>query len=139
VLFAANGSYLPNPQSAVHTFCHALPGAWHQMGVILSATDSLNWLSEITGRKAGALVDELGPELRAPGRVGFLPYLSGERTPHNDAAIRITVRANAGGMGVIGNDGRSERIRPRLCFGEIGGFGRTRQRQARRNSRHVRR
>ncbi len=88
VLFAANGSYLPNPQSAVHTFCHALPGAWHQMGVILSATDSLNWLSEITGRKAGALTDELGPELRAPGSVGFLPYLSGERTPHNDAAIR---------------------------------------------------
>ena len=44
VIFAANASYLPNPQSAVHTFCHALPDAWHQMGVILSATDSLNWL-----------------------------------------------------------------------------------------------
>ena len=45
VLFAANASYLPNPESAVHTFCHALPNTWHQMGVILSATDSLNWLS----------------------------------------------------------------------------------------------
>ncbi len=52
VLFAANGAYLPNPQSAVHTFCHALPDAWHQMGVILSATNSLNWLSEVTGKNA---------------------------------------------------------------------------------------
>ena len=50
VLFAANASYLPNPQSAVHTFCHALPDTWHQMGVILSATDSLNWLSGMTGQ-----------------------------------------------------------------------------------------
>jgi sugar (pentulose or hexulose) kinase len=51
VLFAANDAYLPNPESAVHTFCHALPGTWHQMGVILSATDSLNWLCEVTGKE----------------------------------------------------------------------------------------
>ena len=88
VLFAANGSYLPNPESAVHTFCHALPGAWHQMGVILSATDSLNWLSDVTGREAAELTGELGDELKAPTGVSFLPYLSGERTPHNDAVIR---------------------------------------------------
>lgn len=88
VLFAANASYLPNPQSAVHTFCHALPATWHQMGVILSATDSLNWLSDITGKSAGELTGELGDTLKAPGGVTFLPYLSGERTPHNDAAIR---------------------------------------------------
>jgi xylulokinase len=88
VLFAANDSYLPNPQSAVHAFCHALPGTWHQMGVILSATDSLNWLSGITGKDAGALTAALGDELKAPSGVTFLPYLSGERTPHNDAAIR---------------------------------------------------
>lgn len=88
VLFAANGAYLPNAASAVHTFCHALPGTWHQMGVILSATDSLNWLEGITGREAGELTGELGDDLRAPTGVTFLPYLSGERTPHNDAAIR---------------------------------------------------
>ncbi|PBB80630.1 xylulokinase [Mesorhizobium sp. WSM3879] len=88
VLFAANASYLPNPESAVHTFCHALPNTWHQMGVILSATDSLNWLSEITGKGAGDLTGELGDKLKAPTGVAFLPYLSGERTPHNDAAIR---------------------------------------------------
>ncbi len=88
VLFAASDAYLPNPQSAVHTFCHALPGAWHQMGVILSATDSLNWLSGIAGRTATELTSELGDSLRAPTAVSFLPYLSGERTPHNDAAMR---------------------------------------------------
>lgn len=88
VLFAANAAYLPNPESAVHTFCHALPRTWHQMGVILSATDSLNWLSEITGRPAAELTGELGEVLKAPDGVTFLPYLSGERTPYNDAAVR---------------------------------------------------
>jgi len=88
VLFAATDRYLPNPESAVHTFCHALPGTWHQMGVILSATDSLNWLSGITGASAADLSAELGESLRAPSSVTFLPYLSGERTPHNDALIR---------------------------------------------------
>ena len=88
VLFAANNRYLPNPDSAVHAFCHALPGTWHQMGVILSATDSLNWLSGITSTDPSALSAELGDSLVAPGSVLFLPYLSGERTPHNDASIR---------------------------------------------------
>ena len=88
VLFAANGAYLPNPESAVHTFCHALPCAWHQMGVTLSATDSLNWLAGIADRDAAELTAELGDTLRAPTGVSFLPYLSGERTPHNDASIR---------------------------------------------------
>ena len=88
VLFAANAAYLPNAASAVHTFCHALPQTWHQMGVILSAADSLSWLSEITGKSPRDLTDELGESLKAPSGVTFLPYLSGERTPYNDAAIR---------------------------------------------------
>ncbi|HXV31113.1 MAG TPA: xylulokinase [Sinorhizobium sp.] len=88
VLFAANSRYLPNPESAVHAFCHALPNTWHQMGVILSATDALNWHSGVTGKSAAELTGELGDTLKAPGSVTFLPYLSGERTPHNDAAIR---------------------------------------------------
>jgi xylulokinase len=88
VLFAANASYLPNPESAVHAFCHALPGTWHQMGVILSATDALNWHSRVTSAPAADLTEELGEVLKAPSGVTFLPYLSGERTPHNDAAIR---------------------------------------------------
>jgi len=88
VLFAANARYLPNPESAVHAFCHALPDTWHQMGVILSATDALNWHSRVTGASAADLTKELGETLQAPSGVTFLPYLSGERTPHNDAAIR---------------------------------------------------
>lgn len=88
VLFAANNAYRPNPESAVHAFCHALPRTWHQMGVILSATDSLNWLAGITGKKPSELTAPLGETIRAPGSVTFLPYLSGERTPHNDAQIR---------------------------------------------------
>lgn len=88
VLFAANASYLPKPESAVHAFCHALPDTWHQMGVILSAADALNWHANITGASAADLTLELGDTLNAPTGVSFLPYLSGERTPHNDSAIR---------------------------------------------------
>ncbi|MGP3724916.1 xylulokinase [Cereibacter sphaeroides] len=87
VLFAANDGYQPAPDTAVHTFCHALPGAWHQMGVILAATDALNWYARLVGQEASALTKELGG-LQAPGRTLFLPYLGGERTPLNDAAIR---------------------------------------------------
>ena len=99
VLFAANASFLPEPDSAVHAFCHALPGTWHQMGVILAATDSLNWLSRATGRtpaELAALASGTGPDADAdagPAPIGptdtvFLPYLGGERTPHGDAAVR---------------------------------------------------
>lgn len=88
VLFAANNAYLPNPQSAVHAFCHALPATWHQMGVILSATDALNWFSGVTGQTASNLTNALGADLKKPSGTMFLPYLSGERTPHNDAKIR---------------------------------------------------
>lgn len=88
VLFTSSESYQPNADRAVHTFCHAIPATWHQMGVILSATASLEWLSMITGRPADVLTDALGNELRAPSSTAFLPYLSGERTPHDDTSIR---------------------------------------------------
>ncbi|MBV2144981.1 xylulokinase [Falsochrobactrum sp. TDYN1] len=88
VLFAANGSYQPKPESAVHAFCHALPNTWHQMGVILSAASALDWYSHIVGTTPQALDAALGKQLQRPGGVTFLPYLSGERTPHNDAKIR---------------------------------------------------
>ena len=87
VLFAANDAYSPNPASAVHAFCHAIPATWHQMGVILSATDALNWYAKLVGKDPAALTGGLGDTLE-PSGVAFLPYLSGERTPHNDAAIR---------------------------------------------------
>lgn len=87
VLFAASKAYSPDADSSVHTFCHALPKLWHQMGVILSATDSLNWYAGLTGQNPATLTSELG-QLQAPGRAVFLPYLGGERTPHNDARVR---------------------------------------------------
>ncbi len=87
VLFAANDGYRPAPDTAVHTFCHALPATWHQMGVILATTDALNWYAGLTGQTPASLTGELGP-LQAPGKTLFLPYLGGERTPLNDAAIR---------------------------------------------------
>ncbi|MFO1138134.1 MAG: xylulokinase [Paracoccus sp. (in: a-proteobacteria)] len=84
VLFAATESYAPNTGDAVHTFCHAIPATWHQMGVILSASDSMSWLSEITGRAVPDLAALVPDDVGAPSPVGFLPYLSGERTPLND-------------------------------------------------------
>ncbi len=87
VLFAANDGYQPDPGTAVHTFCHALPDTWHQMGVILSATDALNWFAQLVGQDAADLMQGLGP-LQAPGKAVFAPYLGGERTPLNDATIR---------------------------------------------------
>ena len=87
VLFAANDGYQPDPATAVHTFCHALPNTWHQMGVILAATDALNWYARLTGADAAKLTGELGA-LQAPGKTVFLPYLGGERTPLNSATVR---------------------------------------------------
>ena len=87
VLFAANDAYRPDPASAVHSFCHAVPDTWHQMGVILAATDALEWLSRLTGTSAAMLTSNLG-DLQAPSKTLFLPFLGGERTPHNDAQIR---------------------------------------------------
>ena len=86
-LLAATGldrSHMPQLiQSAVHSFCHALPDTWHQMGVILSATDSLNWLADLAGRSAKDLTTAIDDLPSAASPVTFLPYLSGERTPHN--------------------------------------------------------
>lgn len=88
VLFVSNARFSPNTEGAVHAFCHALPQTWHQMGVILSATDSLNWLARVFREPAPVLADEVGTDFDGPSPVTFLPYLSGERTPHNDAGAR---------------------------------------------------
>ena len=88
VLFVVTDRYRPNPASAVHAFCHALPGRWHQMSVMLSAANGLQWITRLTGSDSEAALLERVEALtdaqrdRAPL---FLPYLSGERTPHNDA------------------------------------------------------
>ncbi|MEM1283770.1 MAG: xylulokinase [Pseudomonadota bacterium] len=87
VLFVSNEAYRPDPATAVHTFCHAVPETWHQMGVILAATDALAWYGKLVGEDPADLTGRLG-SLQAPSATCFLPYLGGERTPLNDAAIR---------------------------------------------------
>ena len=86
VLFAVNDQYRPNPQSAVHAFCHALPHRWHQMSVMLTAASALRWLCQLLNTNETTLLSEvatlsLSEQQQSPI---FLPYLSGERTPHND-------------------------------------------------------
>ncbi|MBO0346362.1 xylulokinase [Roseibium limicola] len=87
VVFVTNDKFSPNVESAVHAFCHAVPDTWHQMGVILSATDSLNWLAKTLDASPAELTAELG-SVSGPSEVLFMPYLGGERTPHNDVGIR---------------------------------------------------
>ena len=89
VLFAASDAYQPDAASAVHSFCHALPNTWHQMGVILAASDAMSWFGRVLGAAPDNMTAELGP-LQAPSNTLFLPYLGGERTPHNDSAIRAS-------------------------------------------------
>ncbi|HZP20889.1 MAG TPA: xylulokinase [Bauldia sp.] len=88
VLFVSNARFSPDPATAVHAFCHAVPDTWHQMGVILSAAGALDWLAGVFATDAGELTRPLEGHREGPGEVAFLPYLGGERTPHNDANIR---------------------------------------------------
>ncbi|NIY46013.1 xylulokinase [Cedecea colo] len=86
VLFVVNEAYRPAPASAVHAFCHVLPDRWHQMSVMLSAASCLQWFCRLVGIAETVLLEEVaqlsdGERANAPM---FLPYLSGERTPHND-------------------------------------------------------
>ncbi|WP_025119109.1 MULTISPECIES: xylulokinase [unclassified Serratia (in: enterobacteria)] len=86
VLFAVNDRFRPNPQSAVHAFCHALPERWHQMSVMLTAASALRWFCQLVGSNEPTLLAEIAQMNLAEQRLApiFLPYLSGERTPHND-------------------------------------------------------
>ena len=88
VLLAAKDSFAPAPETAVHSFCHAVPDTWYQMGVILAATDCLNWLAKTLNDSPATLAGRLPYAINGPSGTLFLPYLSGERTPHNDADIR---------------------------------------------------
>ena len=88
VVLAARDRFEPAPETAVHSFCHAIPDTWYQMAVILSATGGLSWLARLTGRPPGDLAALMPERASGPGALRFAPYLSGERTPHPDGAIR---------------------------------------------------
>ena len=105
VVFAALPAFAAEPQARVHAFCHAVPGGWHAMGVMLSAGGSLRWLRDVLGPRGG--YDELtaAAEEWPAGTEGlsFLPYLSGERTPHADPHARaayagLTLRHHRGAL-----------------------------------------
>ncbi|WP_379551569.1 xylulokinase [Qipengyuania sp. DGS5-3] len=86
VAFMASSSFEPAPENGVHAFCHALPGRWHAMTVMLSAAACLDWAAKLTGFAdvgAALAAAELSQTSQAELPL-FLPYLSGERTPHND-------------------------------------------------------
>lgn len=84
VYFAVTDGFMSNPESALHSFCHALPNTWHTMSVILSAASCLQWVAQLIGYKeVGEMLSDV--ESHPPVTdVIFLPYLSGERTPHNN-------------------------------------------------------
>jgi xylulokinase len=88
VLWATTAGFAPNRNLPIHAFCHAVPNTWHQMGVILSAASCLGWWAHAAQSDERELLAELGDMPIAASPLLFLPYLSGERTPHNDPTIR---------------------------------------------------
>ena len=85
VYLAGSEGFLSKPESAVHSFCHALPGRWHLMSVMLSAASCLDWVARLTGlTTVPALISAAENADTSADPVWFLPYLSGERTPHNN-------------------------------------------------------
>ncbi len=91
VVFSVTDRFVSLPERTLHAFCHALPHRWHGMSVMLSAASSLSWIAAALGREKdiGGLVAGAESFARSKAAVAsapvFLPYLSGERTPHNDA------------------------------------------------------
>jgi xylulokinase len=89
VLFVVTDRFRPNPERAAHAFCHCLPGRWHQMSVMLSAASTLDWVMQLVGASD---LPQLVAQAEAHGlsrhSTLFLPYLTGERTPHNDPNCR---------------------------------------------------
>jgi xylulokinase len=91
VIFSVTDRYVSLPERTLHAFCHALPHRWHGMAVMLSAASALSWIAGVLGRERdiGELV--AGAEAFSHSKTAvasapiFLPYLTGERTPHNDA------------------------------------------------------
>ena len=87
-LLAPTSRMAANPDRGVHTFCHAIPAMWIQAGAILSAASCLAWISRLFGIAEAELLAPLGSRPQLPSPVSFLPYLAGERTPHDDPVVR---------------------------------------------------
>jgi xylulokinase len=88
VVFAALPAFAADPQARAHVFCHAVPGSWHAMGVMLSAAGSLRWLRDLLGGEYDELLAEAEAAPPGSNALLFAPYLAGERTPHADPNVR---------------------------------------------------
>ncbi len=89
VLFVVTDRFRPNPERAAHAFCHCLPGRWHQMSVMLSAASTLDWVAQLVGSTdLPGLVAQAEAHGLSRHSALFLPYLTGERTPHNNPSAR---------------------------------------------------
>lgn len=88
VYFVVSEAHCAAPEQTVHAFCHCLPERWHQMSVMLSAASCLDWLANLTGATVSELLAEVEASDVRETPVLFLPYLTGERTPHNDPNLR---------------------------------------------------
>lgn len=88
-IFVASDKYRPRPEELLHSFAHAIPAQWFQMAVLLNGASCLSWAANLLGEKdISALLSRTENQHRAPSDVIFLPYLNGERTPHNDPYAR---------------------------------------------------
>ncbi|HUF11342.1 MAG TPA: xylulokinase [Rhodothermales bacterium] len=102
VVFAASDAYRVEPSGKLHAFCHAVPNGWHLMGVMLSAAGSFEWFASTFGDNDYDALNAAAAEAPAGSEgLTFLPYLSGERTPHADPNARgvffgITLRHGKG-------------------------------------------
>jgi xylulokinase len=103
IAFAVLPRYKPDGEARVHTFCHAVPGTWHAMGVMLSGGGSFAWLCDVLGVDAATLDLEAARGPAGGEGLLFAPYLSGERTPHSDPGARaaftgLSLRHNRGSL-----------------------------------------
>ena len=141
-VFLAKSRFAPDPDRMVHAFCHAAPARWYRMAAMLNGASPLAAAARWTGRPdVGTLLDEAEAAFTGPSRLLALPYLSGERTPHNDPAVRGAVIGLTGattapdiaqamleavafsladGLAVLAPDGRPDTL------GFIGGGSRSR-------------
>jgi xylulokinase len=87
-LFVTTQDFSPAPEAVVHSFCHAVPGRWFQMAAMLNGASCLAWGAHLLKRDIDELLRETEGTYRKPSSVLFLPYLAGERTPHNDPYAR---------------------------------------------------
>jgi xylulokinase len=126
VVFAALPEYRPDAEARVHVFCHAVPGTWHAMGVMLSAAGSFAWLRHVVGARYGELDDEAARW--PPGAEGllFAPYLAGERTPYPDPDARgaftgLSLRHDRGALARAALEGVAYGLRDSLeLLGRLG-------------------